>query len=233
MKNQSGNPGQKVLIVDDEEDIAELIRFHLEENGYQVNTCQNGLEVLPKLEKNTPDLIILDLMRPGIVGMDLCKKVKEKYSMPIIMVTAKSGEIEAVLGLELGADDYVRKLFSTRELIVRVRSVLRRIKDEEKDKFEGNITIGNIFLNLKAHKAFINNSEVDLTLIEYKILNLFMTNPGVAFTRDKLLDRVLGKDIYVTDRAVDVNIKGLRNKLRNEKERLETIRGIDYRFNEA
>ncbi|ASV13047.1 MULTISPECIES: response regulator [Leptospira] len=234
MKNQSGNPGQKVLVVDDEEDIAELIRFHLEENGYQVDTCQNGLEVLPKLEKNTPDLVILDLMLPGIGGMDLCKKIKEKYSMPIIMVTAKSGETEAVLGLELGADDYVRKPFSTRELIARVRSVLRRTKEDEEEKqFEGNITIGNIFLNLKAHKAFINNSEVDLTLIEYKILNLFMTNPGVAFTRDKLLDRVWGKDIYVTDRAVDVNIKRLRDKLGDEKERLETIRGIGYRFNEA
>lgn len=225
---------QKVLVVDDEEDIAELIQFHLQENGYQVDTCQNGLEVLPKIEKNSPDLVVLDLMLPGVGGMDLCKRIKEKYSIPVIMVTAKSGETDAVLGLELGADDYVRKPFSVRELVARVRTVLRRSLENDSDGLsEGNITIGNIHLNPRAHKVFISEKEVDLTLIEYKILYLFMTNPGVAFSRDKLLDKVWGKDIYVTDRAVDVNIKRLRDKLGEEKERLETIRGIGYRFNEA
>lgn len=234
MKNASGSPSQKILVVDDEEDIADLIKFHLEENGYQVDTCQNGLEVLPRIEKNLPDLVVLDLMLPGIGGMDLCKRIKEKYALPIIMVTAKSGETDAVLGLELGADDYVRKPFSTRELVARVRSVLRRSGEgEEEQEFEGNISVGKIFLNPKAHKVFIDGAEIDLTLIEYKILYLFMTNTGVAFTRDKLLDKVWGKDIYVTDRAVDVNIKRLRDKLGDEKERLETIRGIGYRFNEA
>jgi two-component system, OmpR family, alkaline phosphatase synthesis response regulator PhoP len=224
--------GLKVLVVDDEEDILELISFHLEEEGFFVQTAQNGLEVLPKIEKNQPDLIILDIMLPGIGGLDLCKKIKSKANIPIIMVTAKAGETDAVLGLELGADDYVRKPFSPRELMARVRSVLRRQTSEE-ENIGGNITIGKIFLNEKAHKVYIQETEIDLTLIEYKILHLFMSNPMLAFSREKLLDKVWGHDIYVTDRAVDVNIKRLRDKLLEEKERLETVRGIGYRFNNA
>ncbi len=226
--------GQKILVVDDEEDIADLIKFHLEEEGYEVFICNNGLEVLPRIEKNSPNLIVLDLMLPGVGGIDLCKKIKEKYAIPIIMVTAKTTETEAILGLELGADDYVRKPFSVKELMARVRTVLRRtIIETNDDKKLGNITIGKIFINQKAHKVFIDNQEIDLTLIEYRILNLFMTNPGIAFTRDKLLDSIWGKDIFVTDRAIDVNIKRLRDKLLDEKDRLETVRGVGYRFNNA
>lgn len=225
--------GIKVFIVDDEEDILELIRFHLDEAGFQVSTAQNGLEVLPRIEKNLPDLMILDVMLPGINGMDLCRKIKEKHKIPIIMVTAKTGETDAVLGLELGADDYVRKPFSPRELMARVRSVLRRYDTDELEQLEGNISIGKIFLNDKAHKVFVDDVEIELTLIEYKILHMFMSNPGLAMTREKLLDKVWGHDIYVTDRAVDVNIKRLRDKLLLEKERLETVRGIGYRFTDA
>jgi two-component system OmpR family response regulator len=225
--------GINVLVVDDEEDILELIKFNLEEEGFIVSTCKNGLEVLPKIEKNSPHLVILDVMLPGIGGIDLCKKIKDKYSIPIIMVTAKTGETDAVLGLEFGADDYVRKPFSPRELMARVRSVMRRysgVQDEEKST---SITIGKVFLNGVAHKVYVNNLEVELTLLEYKILFLFMSNPVVALTREKLLDKIWGHDIYVTDRAVDVNIKRLRDKLGEEKNRLETVRGIGYRFNNA
>lgn len=225
--------GLQVLVVDDEEDIVELIKFNLEEEGFSVNTCKNGLEVLPKIEKNRPNLVILDVMLPGIGGIDLCKKIKDKYSIPIIMVTAKTGETDAVLGLEFGADDYVRKPFSPRELMARVRSVLRRYIPPSEEQKAGSITIGKITLNPIAHKVYVEDKEIDLTLLEYKILYLFMTNPGVAMTRDKLLDRVWGQDIFVTDRAVDVNIKRLRDKLGPEKNRLETIRGIGYRFNNA
>ncbi|MBE7413512.1 MAG: response regulator transcription factor [Leptospiraceae bacterium] len=226
--------GKKILVVDDEEDIADLIQFHLEEEGYEVSVCHNGLEALPRIEKHSPDLVILDLMLPGIGGIDLCKKIKEKYSMPVIMVTAKNTETEAVIGLEIGADDYVRKPFSIKELMARVRTVLRRTLVEKNDeKSLGNISIGKIFVNQKAHKVYIDNEEIELTLIEYKILNLFMTNPGIAFTRDRLLDSIWGKDIFVTDRAIDVNIKRLRDKLLSEKERLETIRGVGYRFKHA
>lgn len=225
--------GLQVLVVDDEDDIVELIKYNLEEEGFSVSSCKNGLEVLPKIEKNRPDLIILDVMLPGIGGIDLCKKIKDKYSIPIIMVTAKTGETDAVLGLEFGADDYVRKPFSPRELMARVRSVLRRYVTPSDEQKAGTITIGKITLNPIAHKVYLEDKEIDLTLLEYKILYLFMTNPGVAMTRDKLLDRVWGQDIFVTDRAVDVNIKRLRDKLGPEKNRLETIRGIGYRFNNA
>jgi two-component system OmpR family response regulator len=225
--------GLKVLVVDDEEDISDLMKFHLEEEGFQVSVCHNGLEVLPRVEKSLPNVIILDIMLPGIGGIDLCRRIKEKFKVPIIMVTAKTGETDAVLGLELGADDYVRKPFSPRELMARVRSVLRRYDDSIEESKEGNITIGKIHLNKKAHKVYVDNKEVDLTLIEYKILLLFLSNPGIALTRDKLLDKIWGHDIYVTDRAVDVNIKRLRDKLLEEKERLETVRGIGYRFNDA
>lgn len=231
MNNNSN--GLKVLVVDDEEDIAELIRHNLHEDGFSVSVCFHGMEVLSRIEKNQPDLIILDLMLPGIGGMDLCKKIKSKYEIPIIMVTAKSGETDAVLGLELGADDYVRKPFSVRELMARVRTVLRRNKETDELHSQSNITVGKIFINSKAHKVFIEDEEIELTLIEYKILNLFLANPGVAFSRDKLLDRIWGHDIFVTDRTVDVNIKRLRDKLRSERNRLETIRGIGYRFNDA
>ena len=226
--------GLKILIVEDEEDISDLIRFHMEEEGFLVKVANNGLEVMPNIEKNTPDLVILDLMLPGINGMDLCKMIKKKYSIPIIMVTAKSGETDAVLGLELGADDYIRKPFSIREVIARVRTVIRRHSEKEAENIpEKSITIGKIHLNPKAHKVFIENQEIDLTVIEYNLLYHFMTNPGIALSRNKLLDRIWGHDIYVTDRTVDVNIKRLRDKLLGEKERLDTVRGIGYRFNDA
>ncbi|ABZ95583.1 DNA-binding response regulator [Leptospira biflexa] len=223
----------KILIVDDEEDIAGLIQFHLEEEGFQTEVCHNGMEVLPRLEKNLPDGIILDLMLPGIGGMDLCKRIKEKYpQIPILMVTAKTGETDVVLGLELGADDYIRKPFNIRELVARVRSVTRRTTDPSQE-VQGTITTGKIQINPTAHKVFVEGTEIDLTLIEFKLLQLFAGNPGVAFSRDKLLDRIWGKDVFVTDRTVDVNIKRLRDKLLSEKERLETIRGVGYRFRDA
>ncbi|TGN10185.1 response regulator [Leptospira ilyithenensis] len=224
----------KILVVDDEEDIAGLIQFHLEEEGFQVEVCHNGMEVLPRLEKNLPEGIILDLMLPGIGGMDLCKRIKEKYpQIPIIMVTAKTGETDVVLGLELGADDYIRKPFNIRELIARVRTVTRRQADGATTENVGTVSTGKIQINPTAHKVYVDGKEIDLTLIEFKILQLFASNTGVAFSRDKLLDRIWGKDVFVTDRTVDVNIKRLRDKLLSEKERLETIRGVGYRFRDA
>lgn len=223
----------EVLVVEDEEDIAELIKYHLEDEGYRVTICQNGMEVLPRIEKNLPGLIILDLMLPGIGGIDLCKRIREKYSTPIVMVTAKTGETDAVLGLELGADDYIRKPFSIRELKARIRSVIRRYSGIIENAQQGNITMGKIELNPTAYQVFIDGKRADLTLIEYKILHLFMSNPGVAFTRDKLLDKIWGHDTYITDRAVDVHIKRLRDKLLSQKDRLETVRGVGYRFSNA
>jgi len=229
IKSPDAIAGLRILVVEDEEDICNLIRFNLEEEGFIVSVSLNGLDAWNKVERSLPDVIVLDLMLPGMNGLDFCKKVKNKYDVPIIMVTARSGETDAVLALELGADDYVRKPFSPRELVARVRAVLRR-KGLVREKREGNLCIGNITIDTAAHRVTVESELVDLTLIEYKLLKLFMENPDIAFTRDRLLDRVWGRDVYVSDRAVDVNIKRLREKLLSEKERLETVRGIGYRF---
>ncbi|MCB1170815.1 MAG: response regulator [Leptospiraceae bacterium] len=222
--------GLRILVVDDEEDICDLIRFNLEEEGYVVSVSQNGMDALNKVERNLPDAIILDLMIPGISGMDLCKKIKSRYDVPILMVTARAGETDAVLGLEMGADDYIRKPFSPRELTARLKAVLRRRGPGLDDPQGGSMAIGDIQMNTAAHRVSISGTPVDLTLIEYKLLKLFMENPDIAFSRDRLLDRVWGRDVYVSDRAVDVNIKRLREKLLHEKQRLETVRGVGYRF---
>jgi len=224
----------KILVVDDEEDIADLIRIHLEEDGFLVELCHNGMEVLGKIEKNQPQAIVLDLLLPGVNGTELCKRIKEKYShIPIVMVTAKTTETDVVVGLELGADDYIRKPFSVRELVARVKAVIRRFNEPDPEENSANISSGKIEINQKAHRVTIDDSSVELTVIEYKLLYLFVANPGVAFSRDKLLDKIWGKDVFVTDRTVDVNIKRLRDKLGSEKERLETVRGIGYRFRDA
>ncbi len=221
--------GLRILVVEDEEDIQNIICFNLESEGFIVYKSDNGLDAWNKIQNNLPDAILLDIMIPGINGIDLCKKVKSQYNIPIIMVTAKSSEIDAILGLEIGADDYIRKPFSPRELIARLRAVLRRKKEQESLQ-QGSITIGKIHMNKSAHRVTIHNENIDLTLIEYKLLKLFMENPDIAFTRDRILDKVWGHDVYVSDRTVDVNIKRLREKLKEEKFRLETIRGIGYRF---
>jgi two-component system OmpR family response regulator len=229
-KTETAAPsGIRILVVDDEEDILNIIRFNLEEEGFIVSTSDNGLDAWNKVERSLPDAIVLDLMIPGMNGMDLCKKIKSKYSVPIVMVTARAGETDAVLGLELGADDYIRKPFSPRELIARLRVVLRR-HSTASESLEGSLSLGHLHMNRAAHRVTLEGKPVDLTLIEYKLLKLFMENPDIAFTRDRLLDRVWGRDVYVSDRTVDVNIKRLREKLGEERERLETVRGIGYRF---
>lgn len=221
--------GLRILVVDDEEDILNIIRFNLEEEGFIVTTSDNGLDAWNKVERSLPDAIVLDLMIPGMNGMDLCKKIKSRYSVPIVMVTARAGETDAVLGLELGADDYIRKPFSPRELIARLRAVLRR-HAANTESLEGSITVGRLHMNKAAHRVTLAGKPIDLTLIEYRLLRLFMENPDIAFTRDRLLDRIWGRDVYVSDRTVDVNIKRLREKLGEERDRLETVRGIGYRF---
>lgn len=221
--------GLRILIVEDEDDIAQLMRFNLEEEGFLVSISANGMDAAGKIERNLPDAIILDLMLPGMGGLEILKKVRAKFDLPIIMVTARAGETDAVLGLELGADDYIRKPFSPRELVARVKAVFRR-KMKSREQLEGTIQRGLIEMDLAAHRVRIHGKEADLTLIEYKLLHLLMENADMAFSRDKLLDRVWGREVYVSDRAVDVNIKRLRSKLGEEKERLETVRGVGYRF---
>jgi len=227
-ENQSVK-GLRILVVEDEEDIAQLMRFNLEEEGFIVSTSGNGMDALGKIERNLPDALILDLMLPGLGGLEILKRIRAKYDLPVVMVTARSGETDAELGLELGADDYIRKPFSPRELVARVKAVFRR-NSKVRESAQGTISRGEIEMDLSAHRVRIKGREADLTMIEYKLLQLLMENADIAFTRDKLLDRVWGRQVYVSDRAVDVNIKRLRSKLGEEKERLETVRGVGYRF---
>ncbi len=224
--------GLRVLVVEDEGDISGLIRIHLEGEGFLVSVSENGIDAWNRIERSLPDLVLLDLMLPGMSGLDLCKKIKAKYDVPILMVTARNTDTDAVIGLELGADDYIRKPFSPRELTARVRAVLRRRQSDGEGR-EGSVTIGKVYLNPSGHRVTVDGKEVELSLIEYRILKLFLENPDIAFTRDRLLDRIWGRDVYVSDRTVDVNIKRLRDKLGEEKERLETIRGVGYRFRGA
>jgi len=227
--NQIGKNGLRVLIVDDEEDICELIRTPLEEEGFSVIVSHNGIDAWKKLETRPPDLVLLDLMLPGINGIDFCKKLKEKYDIPVIVITARTGETDAVLSLEMGADDYIRKPFHLRELIARVRAKLR-IRMAGSNIKNSVLQVGKIRLDPSAHRVTIDGIPIELTLIEFNLLRLFLENPDMAFTRNHLLDRVWGNDVYVNDRTVDVNIKRLREKLGSEKERLETVRGIGYRL---
>jgi two-component system OmpR family response regulator len=221
--------GYRILVVDDEEDICDIIRYNLEEAGFIVSVSMNGLDAWNRLERKQPDAIILDLMLPGMNGIDFCKKVKARYDIPVLMVTARSAETDAVLGLEIGADDYIRKPFSPRELVARVRTVLRRTLPVGEDR-NGTLNAGGIVMDTAAHRVYVKEQPVELTLIEYKLLKLLLENTEIAFTRDKLLDRVWGRDVYVSDRTIDVNIKRLREKLGEEKNRLETVRGVGYRF---
>ena len=221
--------GRRILVVDDEEDIREIIQFNLEEEGFEVVCSPNGLDAWNKVERSLPDAIIVDLMLPGMNGAEFCRKVKERYNVPILIITAKPGETDAVLSLEMGADDYIRKPFSPRELTARVRAVMRR-QEVIPGERGGRIESGRISMDTAAYRVLLNGTEAELTLIEFKILRLFLENPDVAFTRDRLLDRVWGNDVYVSDRTIDVNIKRLREKLGSERERLETVRGVGYRF---
>ncbi len=218
-----------ILVVDDEEDILNMIRFNLEEDGFRVSVSQNGLDAWNRVERNLPDAIILDLMLPGINGVDFCRRVKDRYDVPVLIVTARSGETDAVLCLEMGADDYIRKPFSPRELLARVRAVLRR-QGGARENRSGTLAAGQLSMDTAAHRVSVAGQSVDLTLIEYKMLQMFLENPDIAFTRDRLLDRVWGSDVFVSDRTIDVNIKRLREKLGAERERLETVRGVGYRF---
>ncbi|MBQ1889148.1 response regulator [Selenomonas ruminis] len=222
----------KVLVVDDEQSIRELLAFQLEKHGYEVLTAGNGREALAKAHEM--DLILLDLMLPEIDGLEVCRMLKadkKTARIPIIMLTAKAEEIDKVLGLELGADDYVVKPFSLRELMARVKAVLRR--SAQMGPQDETLAIDGLRMDFSSYQAWLEGEELVLTLKEFELLKLLVTNPGRAFSRDELLERIWGYEYYGDTRTVDVHIRHLRVKLgaSNElPERIETIRGVGYRF---
>lgn len=223
-----------IVVVEDEEDIYEVVRYNLEKEGFHVHGAFSGEIAQQKIKVHQPDLVLLDLMLPGISGLDLCRKLKQQddtRQIPIIMVTAKTEDSDIVAGLELGAEDYITKPFSPRVLIARVRSVLRRQKIGVID--ESNIiNFDGILINPGQHKVSINDTRLDLTPSEFRILHFLARRPGWVYTRDQIIDAVRGEGYAITDRAIDVQVVGLRKKMGEFGAWIETVRGIGYRFRE-
>jgi two-component system, OmpR family, alkaline phosphatase synthesis response regulator PhoP len=223
---------EKILVVDDEEDILELLKFKLSKEGYQVMCAASGEEALRCVRSETPDLIVLDLMLPGMDGIEVARELKNDFhtkNIPIVMLTAKGEEADIVTGLELGADDYITKPFSPRILTARVKAVLRRRVKRSQDKAEV-IQIHNILIHPGRREALVDGNPVQLTFTEFGILHFLARRPGWVFTRSQIVDEVRGDDYYVTDRSVDVQIVGLRKKLGPAGDYIETVRGVGYRF---
>jgi two-component system, OmpR family, alkaline phosphatase synthesis response regulator PhoP len=225
---------ERILVVDDEEDILELVRYNLAKEGYHVTGAITGEDALKKAGVEAFDLIVLDLMLPGIDGLEVTKKLKNNRvteQIPIVMLSAKGEEADIVTGLELGADDYITKPFSPKVLIARVRTALRR-KTITPDDHVAVIHIHNLEIHPGRRSVLANDNPVDLTFTEFQVLYILARRPGWVFTRGQIVDAVRGGDYPVTDRSVDVQIVGLRKKLGSCGKYIETVRGVGYRFRE-
>ena len=228
---------EKILVVDDEKDIIELLQYNLEKEGYRISSAYSGEKCLEKVKTELPDLILLDLMLPEIDGLDVCKFLKnnpQTSHIPIIMLTDKGEETDIILGLELGADDYITKPFKVRELLARVKTVLRRTKinipslSKEKDI----IKFKDLVIDSTKHQVTLKGKPLNLTFIEFNLLKFLASHPGKVFTREQLLNQVWSENSFIVDRAVDVHIRRLRQKLLTASEYIITIRGVGYRFKE-
>ena len=225
---------ERILVVDDEEDILELVRFHLAGEGYQLALAATGEEALKKAKREAFDLIVLDLMLPGLDGLEVAKALKadaKTQAVPIIMLTAKGEDADVVTGLEIGAEDYITKPFSPRVLTARVKAVLRRRFREPRDDTK-TIAIHDLEIHPGRRKALAGGKPLDLTFTEFQLLSVLARRPGWVFTRSQIVDAVRGSDYPVTDRSVDVQVVGLRKKLGAYGHYIETVRGVGYRFKE-
>jgi two-component system phosphate regulon response regulator PhoB len=222
---------EKILVVDDEQDLVDLIRFNLERNQYQVLTAQDGETALALARRDRPDLIVLDIMLPRASGRDVTMALKNDAttkSIPIIMLTALTGEGDVVLGLQLGADDYVTKPFSMDVLLARVAAVLRRRKPAGED--DRILQAGPLTINRARHLVELEGDEIPTTLTEFRLLEALVTARARVLSRDQLMSKAMGPDIAVTDRTIDVHVTSLRRKLGRHRELVETVRGVGYRF---
>ncbi|MCP5056636.1 MAG: response regulator [bacterium] len=225
---------ERVLIVDDEPDLLELVRFHLAQAGYDVAVSQSGRDGLEQVRRSPPDLLILDLMLPDLPGTEVCRKIRadpQLAGLPILMLTAKSEEVDRVVGFELGADDYVAKPFSPRELTLRVGAILRRVHLEAAN--EGSMGRDGLHLDPERHRCEVDGQDVELTAKEFRLLATLMRRPGRVMSRQFLLDEAWGTDITVTERTIDTHLKRLREKLGPAGELIETVRGVGYRFSDG
>ena len=225
---------EKILVVEDEEEIRELVAYNLVKQGYRVIPAETGEEGLRLVRSEAPDLIVLDLMLPGVDGLEVCRTLKrdpDTEVIPLVMLTAKGEEADIVAGLELGADDYLTKPFSPRVLIARIRAVLRRKTEEPLDEQE-ELRIHDLTIHPGRHEVLVEGEAIALTATEFRVLHVLAQRPGWVFTRYQIANSVHGGDYIVTDRSVDVQIVGLRKKLGAAAAYIETIRGVGYRFKE-
>lgn len=223
----------KVLIIEDDKDISELVDYNLRQEKIICDISSNGADGLNRARRNTPDLVILDLMLPDMGGLEICKALKtdsKTKNIPVLILTARGEEVDRVVGFEVGADDYLTKPFSPRELVLRVKAILRRLKEREWNQNTETQAFGILHIDPTKFQVKVGKEEVRLTAIEFKLLQHLLSNKGRVCTRDILLDRVWGYDAALTTRTVDTHIKRLRSKLGKAGDYIETIRGIGYRF---
>jgi two-component system phosphate regulon response regulator PhoB len=223
-----------ILVVEDEGDILELLKYNLAQEGYEIIPATNGEAALQAIAQKKPHLILLDLMLPGIGGLEVCRLLKQQSDtagIPVIMVTAKGEEADVVVGLELGADDYLAKPFSMKVLVARVRAVLRR-RERSAPPGDEPLKVHDLTINPGRHEVLCGRTAVELTASEFRLLHFLARRPGWVFTREQIVDGVKGTDYAVTDRAVDVQVVSLRRKLGKRGDYIETVRGVGYRFRE-
>ena len=221
-----------ILIVEDEPSLSEPLAYLLEREGYETTIAADGLTAVSEFERNGADLVLLDLMLPGLSGTEVCREIRARSTVPIIMLTAKDSEIDIVVGLELGADDYVTKPYSTRELLARIRAVMRR-RIETDDDGEATLEAGSVRMDIERHTVSVNGDLIPMPLKEFELLELLMRNAGRVLTRGQLIDRVWGTDYFGDTKTLDVHIKRIRSRIEpvpSEPAMLLTVRGLGYRF---
>ncbi len=234
LNNMSRPTGKNILIIEDDKDIAELLRVSLSKENYRVSTAVSGEEGIELARSQSPDLILLDLMLPGADGLEVCRTLKSEektFNIPVIMLTAKSEDIDIVTGLEVGADDYITKPFSPKVLVAHVRNALRRLRLQSNDS--SKLEISGISIDTGRHEVTAGKKKVELTPTEFGILVCLARRPGWVFSRMQIVDVVRGDETIITDRAIDVQIAGLRKKLGRHGELIETVRGVGYRFKDS
>ena len=227
---------KKVLVVDDEKDLLDLITYNLQRNGYDVVAAQSGNDAVNMAVKEEPDLILLDLMLPGLDGTEVARRLKSDSRtshVPLIMLTAKGEETDVVVGLTLGADDYITKPFSMKILLARIAVVLRRAEPQPAHDPGSTLKAGPLSIDTSKHEVSVDGEPVKLTLTEFKLLTALVTARGRVLTRDQLMDKAMGTDVFVTDRAIDVHVTAIRKKLGDASWLIHTVRGVGYRLQES
>ncbi len=222
---------QKILVVDDEDNIRDLAALYLQKEGFVVETASNGREAIACFAQVQPAMVILDVMMPGMDGFEVCRELRREHSVPILMLTARNEDIDKIVGLELGADDYMTKPFNPREMVARVKAILRRTESGRRP--QNATTVANLSVDKARREAKVDGRQLDLRTKEFDLLVAFVENAGIAFTRDQLLETVWGYDYAGETRTVDVHVQHLRSKLTDAKVQIETLRGVGYKLIES